>query len=115
MKKTCRRNATFLKSKIKSDIKNNFDFWFKKISCAYKMEPIRLFSLAAMKCVSDRNTHPDFKHIMRVTESEKYIKHLVTISTDGQPLERPSEKLYSVGWALWWVPGKLKTKEMWPF
>ena len=61
------------------------------------MEPICLFSLEVMKCVNDRNTHPDFKHVMRFM-SEKYIKHLVAVSKKR--------------WALQTVPEKLKTKVM---
>ena len=36
-----------------------------------------------MEYVNDRNTHPDFKHIMRVTESEEYFKHWVAVSNNG--------------------------------
>ena len=61
---------------IDANTKSNSNFW-KKISCAYKMEPISLFSLAAIKCINDRNTHSNFKHIMSITESKEYIKHLV--------------------------------------
>ena len=44
------------------------------------MKPISLFSLVVMKCINNHNTPPDFKHIMSVTESKEYIKHLVTVS-----------------------------------
>ena len=47
------------------------------------MELISLFSVAAIKCINDRNTHPNFKHIMRVNKSIDYSKHLVTISKRG--------------------------------